>query len=81
MSKRAEQAALKAYPGQTKEHSTARFFFADGYEQAEKDLALIPEDIGVIFNLVLQCQTKYSATSGCYQEVLELFNKARNGEA
>ena len=49
-----------------------------GYEQAEKDLALIPEDIGVIFNLVLQCQTKYSATTGCYEEVLELFNKARN---
>ena len=54
--------------------------YTAGYEQAEKDLALIPEDIGVIFNLVLQYQHKYSATIGCYEEVLRLFNEGRNGK-
>ena len=49
-----------------------------GYELAEKDLALTPEDMGVIFNLVRELQYKYNDLSGCYEEALGLFNKARN---
>ena len=49
MSKRAEDAAIKTYPEQTKEHGVARFFFSDGYEQAEKDIiALIESRVGEI---------------------------------
>ena len=79
MSKRAE-ARAEEYIKESGDNGMTYADYTAGYEQAEKDLALIPEDIGVIFNLVLQCQQKYNATSGCYQEVLELFNKARNGK-
>lgn len=58
----------------------ARMYFAMGYDQAEKDLALIPEDMSVIFNLVRDLQGKYSDTRGCYEEALDLFNKARNAK-
>lgn len=49
----------------------------EGYEQAERDCALIPEDMGVIYNLVSELQYKYTDIRGCYEEALELFNKAR----
>ena len=50
----------------------------DGYEQAEKDLALTKDDVWCIFNLVRELQTKYPATEGCLQEVADIFNKQRN---
>ena len=88
MSKRAEEAALKAYPYKREilfldgfqefdRNSVPRTIFQEGYEQAEKDCALIPEDIKVIFYLVRRLQYKYSDISGCFEEALELFNEAR----
>ena len=36
--KKAEDRAREIYPGEEKENGVARFFFADGYEQAVKDM-------------------------------------------
>lgn len=81
---KAQQASIKAFPddlpngGATMKQSARREVYIQGYEQAEKDLALIPEDMGVIFNLVRKLQYKYGDVRGCYDEALKLFNKARN---
>lgn len=48
--------------------------FLYGYREAEKDLALTPDDVWCIFNLVRDLQTKYSAIEGCLQEVANIFN-------
>lgn len=47
-------------------------------EESEKDLALTTDDIGTIFDLVRKLQVKYTATVGCYEEVLQEFNKLKN---
>ena len=52
-----------------------------GYRLAEQDLALTAEDVGCIFNLVRQMQVKYNATSACFQEVADIFNKDREDES
>ena len=54
--------------------------YKNGYMAAKKDLALTAEDVGCIFNLVRQMQVKYTATSACYQEVADIFNKDREQE-
>lgn len=70
MSKRAEEAALEAYPvdicgyrckceiGDKPEpldyNERKRIAYQEGYEQAEKDLALTADDIGAILELYLQ---------------------------
>ena len=55
--------------------------YVAGYREAEKENALIPEDMGVIFNLVRKLQYKYGGDyQGCLEEALELFNKAKNGQ-
>ena len=89
MNKRAEQAALKAYPEDweagyfddpdevTDDNEEAREYFQQGYEQAEKDLALTKDDVWTIYNLVRELQVKYSATEGCLQEVADIFNEQR----
>lgn len=90
MGKRAEAAALKAYPNDGRKvfHSSFGTFdidhnapyrkgYAQGYEQAEKDLALTKEDVRTIFNLVRELQVKYSSTEGCLQEVADIFNEQR----
>lgn len=57
----------------------------DAFEAAKAEIEgifakfpLIPkisaEDVGNIFDKVRELQTKYSATSGCYQEVADWFN-------
>ena len=59
-------------------NETTRYVFKrgyrQGYEQAKKDFALTPEDIGLIFNKVRELQIKYNSTEGCYQEVADWFN-------
>jgi hypothetical protein len=91
MSKRAEEAALKAlpnYPRETyvdedeyieieSERSMQRAFYRKGYEQSEKDLALTADEIRSIFNRVRIKQSMYNATEGCYQEVADWFNSQR----
>lgn len=88
MSKRAEEAALKAYPpemiygestldGKYDGNATPRYYYIQGYEQAEKDLALTKDDVWCVFNLVRELQTKYPATEGCLQEVADIFNEQR----
>lgn len=80
---KAEEALKKAYPGDAYYYvgSTGRRLFKEGYEQAEKDCALIPDDMGVIYNLVRRLQSKYGDNhEGCFEEALELFNKSRNGK-
>lgn len=64
MSNRAEEAAMKAYPTKYREipigysvpinkYVTERACFVQGYEQAEKDLALTWEDIRTICLLTI----------------------------
>lgn len=90
MSKRAEKAALKAYPKkEAKVYSTAfgtiefdqkapeRKGFIRGYEQAVKDIALTAKDVQAIFKKVRDLQFQYCATDGCYQEVADWFNELK----
>lgn len=50
-----------------------KYAFIDGYEQAEKDLALTIEDIKRIDRML----NKYVDYSNPYQEVLNQFNKQK----
>ena len=80
---KASKVAVEKYPHGTFDGEigdSLRAACAVGYMQAEKDLALIPEDMGVIFNLVRDLQSKYSATEGCYAEALRMFNEQRYGK-
>ena len=79
---KAKERALEAYPHYTAENITevtnARRFFAKGYEQAEKDLALTAEDIRTIYELTENVSNhsfwaKYS--SGFWNEVLTRFKQ------
>ena len=54
--------------------------FKAGAEWQKKQDELTPEDIGVIFSLVLELEIKYSATEGCYPEVLNRFKKYKEGK-
>lgn len=102
MSKRAEEAALKAYPvemtplnyldlieqfgGKTKidVNTYPRYRFQEGYEQAEKDLALTIADIYRIHIFLYAVKnnkqgafTFQGLKDEQYQEVLDRFNKAK----
>lgn len=48
------------------------------YKKGTFGIVLTPDDIGTIFDIVRKNQVKYSATSGCYEEVLEEFNKQKS---
>ena len=82
---RAEEAALEAYPHYTAENLDdvikARKFFAKGYSQAEKDLALTWEDILIIhekiravYDIAIMAEMD---SKQIYEEVLRRFNKAK----
>ena len=89
---KAEERAFETYPkylsdivytgdGKTWEqfdcNATKREGYVKGYEQAEKDLALTPEDVSKIFNKVRELQVKYPATEACFEEVAEWFNNLK----
>lgn len=91
MSKRAEDAALKAYPYYPTEvnlfghktitadgNSCDRGKYREGYEQAEKDLALTAEDIKQIikihYNIVFQDSSGITC-GDVAEEVLRRFNE------
>ena len=89
---KAEEAALKAYPiqkprslfGFSLEYSHIlhrREAFAEGYEQAEKDLALTWQDMEtiakIIHNLVFTI-TADEPVENIYEEVLKRFSEKRN---
>ena len=78
---KAEQAALEAYPHHTAENLDdvikARKFFAKGYEQAEKDLALTWEDMQRIVEIYYTLHDSYKGNSNIYNEVLRRFNKSK----
>lgn len=106
MSKRAEQAALKAYPKEDGKvwtspfgmiefdrNATGRKGFQEGYEQAEKDLALTWEDLQTINDLFLKVDAENSAARDddlieqdlpfpygqhFYEEVLRRFREMKN---
>lgn len=72
MSKRAEEAALKAYPPKRKEVSMSgcvytvvggdfeRRIYQQGYEQAEKERALTWEDVQLLDFYAMECQVEES---------------------
>lgn len=90
MSKRAEQKALEAYPIHSALIQPARRggYYADthfregfinGYEQAEKDLALTWQDIKNIDDWLSVIQTSDNLVGKeLYEEVLRKFNEAKN---
>lgn len=95
MSKRAEQAALDKYPRDIHRNlldarypndinSRPRQAFIEGYEQAEKDLALTWEDIAKIDALILEANNEFAVDYSkeitrkqFYTEVLDRFNKLK----
>ena len=55
-------------------------FYNDGYQQAEKDLALTIEDVKTIDQLLWDLCEEYSAKNdneGYFKEVLNRFNKLK----
>lgn len=95
MSKRAKEAALEAWPVQLvrtnfdthefDENIQAREVYIQGYEQAEKDLALIWEDIKLICDIDRDTNHEEVLSEGDipsneehYEEVLKRFNKQRS---
>lgn len=96
MSKRGEQKALEAYPVRgewignqygywdSDINSKARENFREGYEQAEKDLALTWKDIAKIDALILETNNEFAvdyskeiSREQFYTEVLNRFNKSK----
>lgn len=93
MSKRSEEAALKAYPYQRATHfpdgfqefdrnAVARTLFQEGYEQAEKDLALTWEDMAKIDAIILDVNNEFAVDYSkeidrqkFYKEVLKRFKE------
>lgn len=95
MSKRAEEAALKAYPYQGATHfpdgfqefdrnAVARTLFQEGYEQAEKDLALTWEDVQLLDFYAMECQVeeskgrKFNSSQEFFEEVLRRFKAVKD---
>lgn len=71
MSKRAEEAALEAYPihkvgdstlpyGEWDLNGVSRRGYQEGYEQAEKDLELTWEDVQLLDLYAMECQVEES---------------------
>ena len=81
MSKRAEKAALEYYPADVP--AGLRFAFRDGYEAAEKDLALTWKDIAkivILADTVLdghEDEWKKLGPEKYYSEVLRLYNERK----
>lgn len=44
----------------------------------DKQLRLTPDDIDVIFNLVITERKKHADQKGCYQDVIKLFYEQKN---
>lgn len=71
MSKRAEQAALIAYPpemiygestldGKYDGNATPRYYYIKGYEQAEKDIALTWQDVAKLDAIILDVNNEFA---------------------
>lgn len=78
MSKRAEEAALRVYD--TNVPASIRIAYRDGYEAAEKDLALTPEDIKLITKIhyeIIFKDTTGIKVGDVASEVLKRFKEAK----
>lgn len=80
MSKIAEKRALEAYPADVP--ARLRFAFRDGYEAAEKDLAIDRYDIGIICNIAfyLDYDKFPKGTVAMCEEVLRKYNEYKNDQ-
>ena len=89
MSKRAEEAALRAYPKGIRDKNGIiiyighpqwiRNYYINGYEQAEKDLALTLEDIKTIIRIywIVSEDKAYHTIGQKDEEVFRRFNEQR----
>lgn len=92
MSKRAEEMALKAYPKEDgkvwhsafgtlefDKNAPGRTAYRQGYEQAEKDLALTWEDAVTMVTVAMDVigEGKITGEQNIYTEVLRRFNSQR----
>lgn len=81
---RAEIAALGAYPDDRfvdAEYSfMCRGFCQEGYEQAEKDLALTLEDVLLLMHIWTELpDLQFKTLEAIAEETLKRFNEQRNG--
>lgn len=71
MSKRAEEAAMKAYPpemiygestldGKYDGNATPRYYYIKGYKKAEKDLALTWQDVAKLDAIILDVNNEFA---------------------
>ena len=79
---RAEIAAWEAYPDDrfvdAEYSSMCRGFYQEGYEQAEKDLALTQEDMKLIDELITEMAfSEPNDSMEWYQELANRFNEKR----
>lgn len=84
---KAEEAALKAYPNEHfVDHTYAemcRGFYEEGYEAAEKDLALTWEDMRKIISIDIEmiddpeAHPEWMEEQPFYEEVLKRFKEAK----
>lgn len=54
--------------------------FVEGYHQAEKDLALTAEDVGVLVNIIQEDYNNRSSIFGMFKRVAKRFNESRTNE-
>lgn len=90
MSKRAEEAALKAYPKEIRDKNGIvidighpqwiRDYYIEGYEQAEKDLALTVEDVLLLIHIWTELpDLQFKTLEAIAEETLKRFNEQKNG--
>ena len=73
--------AKRVQSERTDTHQPARAIFQQGYEQAEKDLALTWEDVNLIDSILIDMQDegveRYGGLRQYYEEALKRFNEQR----
>ena len=80
---KAQEAALKAFPGQPFIHD--RCVFRMGYEQAEKDLALTWEDVQLLYIITGKYESEInknlegfpSSSQEMFEEILRRFKEGK----
>jgi|GEM_PF-7043329 len=60
-----------------KELNLAFSMFINGYRQAEKDLALTAEDVGVLVNIIQEDYNNRGSVIGMFKRVAKRFNESR----
>jgi len=79
---RAQERALERCPKsenaiEEMRNEIKRAQFVEGYYQAEKDLALTAEDVGVLVNIIQEDYNNGGCVIGMFKRVAKRFNESR----